>query len=508
MANSDSLQELALTLPNLGRDDVFVESVTGREALGQAYEFTVDVIYRNVLSLEDMLGKQAKLEIRIVDEQAVAYGVVASAQTLDPTQNREYCYRFVLVPEFALLRYSAQNQVYGTDADVTVVDIIEKELADANKSGSSTSSDRPARTIQHEMLAAKSDYPTLDFVLQYRESDFDFLSRMCEKFGIFFAFDHEGDREKVLFFDRKEHFRKIAGQSITEELPFRGASQIRSQGEFAIRSFNADYTVQTGAVHMREYNDETPSVDLSVSETASFTGQGVRVDYGENYRTTSEGQFLAKRRVELLEAERLKFRGMSNIPLIRPGYFFKLVDHPIDDFEQLYVVTEVEHSVTEQTPVGFSTPDKQSSPYSNSFTCVPFNTGYRPPLRTPKPIVNGLLIAFIDGETDGERAELDDQGRYHVRIIDEESGLQKGQASHVLRKAEPYGGGDGFGSHATLLIGTEVLLGFLHGDPDRPLIVGALSNADQTNPVTSDNNAVAYRTKTASGAIFQIGDGA
>lgn len=506
--STDSLQELALTLPNLGRDDVFVESVSGREALGQAYQFTVDVISRNVLSLEDMVGKQAKLEIRVIDEQTVTYGVVASAQTRDPTQSREFCYRFVLVPELALLKYSAQNQVFGTDADVTVVDIIEKELSDANKSGSSTSSDRPARTIQHEMLAAKSDYPLLDFVLQYRESDFDFLSRMCERFGIFFAFDHEGDREKVLFFDRKEHIRRLGGQSLTEELPYRGASQIRSQGEFAVRSFNADYTVQSGAVHMREYDDENPSVDLSVSEKTSFTGQGVRVDYGENYKETKDGQFLAKRRVELLEADRLKFSGQSNIPLIRPGYFFKLIDHPIDDFEQFYIVTEVEHSITEQTPVGFSTPDKQSQPYSNSFTCVPFNTGYRPPLRTPKPVVHGMLIAFIDGETDGERAELDEMGRYHVRILDEESGLKSGQASHVLRKAEPYGGGDGFGSHATLLIGTEVLLGFLHGDPDRPVIMAALSNADQMNPVTSENNAVAYRTKTASGAVFQIGDGA
>lgn len=508
MANSESPQEIALTLPGMQRDDIHVESAVGSETLSQAYEFTVDVISRNPLSLEQMVGKSAKLEIRVLEEETAVHGVVASAQTRDPTQNREFCYRFVLVPELAMLKYSGQNQVYGTDADVNVVEIVEKELSDATKQGSSTGSNRTARTIQYEMLADKSAYPKLDFVLQYRESDFDFISRMCEKFGIFFAFDHSGDKEKVLFSDRKEHFRKLTGRNLSEELPFRGAAQIRSQGEFSIRSFNASYSVQSGSVHLREYNDVTPNVDLSVSDNTSFVGQGVRVDYGQNYRTAAEGQFLARRRIELIEAERLTFKGESNIPAIRPGLFFKLIDHPIADFERLYVVTEVEHRIVEQTPLGFSSPDKHSEPYANRFTCVPFDAGYRPPLRTPKPVVSGLLIAFIDGEGDGKRAELDEYGRYHVRIMDEESGLTGGRASHLMRKAEPYGGGDGYGSHSTLLMGTEVLLGFLHGDPDRPVILGALSNAEQSNPVSADNNTVAHRTKTPSGIVMQICDGA
>jgi type VI secretion system secreted protein VgrG len=505
---SDTLQEIAFTLPGMAKEDVYVESAVGFEALGRAYEFTVDVISRDQLSLEPMVGQSAKLEIRVLEEETVTYGVIASAETRDPTQNREFCYRFVIVPELAMLRYSAQNQVYGTDADVTVVEIVEKELSDANKSGSSTGSSRAVRSIQYEMRADKSSYPKLDFVLQYRESDFDFLCRMCEKFGIFFAFDHQGEKEKVIFCDRKEHFQQLGGKTLSHELPFRGSAQIRSTGEFAIRSFNGAYTTQTGTVQMREFYDVTPNVDLSVSESASFTGQGVRVDYGENYRTAPEGSALARRRVELLEAERLKFRGESNIPLIRPGLFFKLVDHPIDDFEKVYLITEVEHRITEQTPLGFSSPDKQSQPYTNRFTCVPMDSGYRPPLRTPKPVISGLLIAFIDGKGDGKRAELDEYGRYHVRIKDEESGLTSGQASHLMRKAEPYGGGSGYGSHSTLLNGTEVLLGFLHGDPDRPVIMGALSNAEQANPVTSSNYVVAHRTKTASGIVFQISDGA
>lgn len=506
--SNNPLQELAITLPGMDRNAVHVESVVGHESLGQAYEFTVDAISQKPLSLEQMIGKAAKIEIRVVDEEAVVHGVVGIAETRDPTQNREFCYRFRIVPELAMLKYSAQNQVYGTDKDVTVVDIVENELSDANKGGSKIASSRVARQLQHEMLADTSTYPKLDFVMQYRESDFAFISRLCEKFGIFFMFDHGGDREKIIFGDRKEHFRKVDGRTLSQDLPFRGSAQIRSRGDFAVRSFNAAYEAQSGTVSLREYNEETPKVDLSVSKNAAFTGQGSRVDYGENYRTKAEGQFLADRRAEELETRRLQFHGESNIPLIRPGLFFKLIDHPIDDFEQLYIITEVEHRITEQTPLGFSSPDKTEEPYVNRFTCVPFETGYRPPRVTPKPVISGYLSAFVDAAGDGKRAEIDKYGRYRVRIVDEESGLKDGKASFLVRKMEPYGGADGRGAHSTLLKDTEVALAFLGGDPDRPVIIGALSNAEMNNTVTGENQNVAHRTVTSSGIIHQICDGA
>lgn len=507
MSNSDTVQRMKLTLPNMTSDAVHVESISGHEAIGSGYQFTIDVLSKDPISLESMIGKAAKLELKIVDESAVVQGVVSKAETLDPTPNRQFCYRFMIEPGFSMLRYSAQNQVYGTEKNVTVVEIVESELSDANKSGSNTASNRVARTIQHQMLADKANYPKLDFVMQYRETDLDFICRLCEKFGIFFVFEHDGDQEKVIFGDRKEHFKKLGGRQLTEKLPYRSKQQILSQGDFAVWSFNAEYAASSGTVDLREYNQETPKVSLSVSENASHSSQGVTTFYGEHYQTLAEGTFLAKRRVEQLRSERLSYRGESNIPLLRPGLFFKLSDHPISDMDGHYIVTEVSHHLTETTPLGFSSPNKTSEPYRNSFTCVPFDDGYRTPVRTPKPVVHGYLSAVIDGETEGKRAELDDFGRYKVRIMDEESGLTKGKASCLVRKMEPYGGGDGQGSHSTLLIGTEVILGFVHGDPDRPVILGAMSNGEQTNPITATNQNVAHRTKTASGIVMQISDG-
>jgi len=499
--------KMQIELPGAEGEEIYVEGLAGSEALGRTYRYEVSLVSKNPLKLEDMLGKAAKLTLSWRGESVTFSGVVGGAQTGDPTARREFCYTVVIEPELAMLRHTGQNQIYGTDQDVTVVDIIKGEMEDANKSGSSTSSSRPSRQIQSELLISASDYPKLDFVYQYRESDLNFITRMCERFGIYFAFDQSGDREKVVFGDRKEHFKKLSGDNVTEELIYRSKNQTLSSPGFGVWSFNAVYETQSGTVALREYNEETPKVSLAVSEDASYTGQGVSTLYGENYPVAADGHFIAKRRVEQLEGQRLQFRGESNIPNLRPGLFFKLKDHPIGDLDGQYIIIAVEHEVVLAAPSGFSSEDKEEKPYFNRFVCVPFDKGYRPPVTAPKPVIAGYLSATIDGESDGSRAELDDYGRYKVKIIDEESGLLDGKASHTVRKMEPYGGGDGYGSHSTLLKGTEVLLGFLQGDPDRPVILGAVSNGEQVNPITSSNQNVAHRTKTASGIVFQMSDG-
>ncbi len=508
MSNNSSHSRMAITLPGVSKNDVFVESISGVEKIGAGYQFVIGLLTKETLKLADMLGKATTFELEVGDEKSKIHGVVAKAETRNPTPKREFCYQITLEPELSMLRYSAQNQVYGTNKDVTVVDILDAEMSDANKSNSKTSPNRVARNIKHDMLASAGDYPKLDFVMQYRESDFNFISRMCERFGIFFLFDHSGDKEKVVFGDRKEHFTKLVGPDDDEKLPYRSKQQVRGSGDFAIWSFNSAYTAASGSVELREYNEDTPKVSLSVAENASYEGQGVVTLYDENYPTESEGRFIAKRRVEQLEGQRLQFTGEGNIPQLRPGKFFKLTDHPLSELDGLYIVIEVEHNCVQTTPLGFSSADKSPQPYFNKFVCVPFDKGYRPPVVTPKPVVHGYLNAVIDGETKGQRAELDDAGRYRIRILDEESDLKSGKASYAVRKLEPYGGGDGFGSHFSLLIGTEVLLGFRHGDPDRPIILGAVSNGEQTNPVTSSNQNVAYRVRTASGIVMQISDGA
>lgn len=499
-------QDIKISLPGLSEDAVHADRVQGREALNEPYSFEVDVISPRALDLQAMIGKSAALTVRILEESLPVKGIVLAAFGLDATRNREFCYRLRIGPRLSLMALSGQNQVYGTDRDMTVIEILEAELNDAVKTGSRTGGARVARRIPFQMLA-QGQYPKLDFVLQYRESDLDFLSRLCEKFGIFYRFEHKDEGEEIVLCDRNVHFTRLSGQNLDEELAYRSAEQLASTGDFAIRSFNAQWQVQPSRIELREYNDETPSVDLSISASAPFDGQGVRVFYGENYPDTQVGQMLAKLRTELMAAERLTFVGRSNVPLLRPGVFFRLADHPDSALDTTYVVTEVTHRITEPTPLGFSSADKIAEPYTNEFRCIPMDTPYRPGLKTPRPVVHGVLHALVDGPEDATRAVVDAQGRYRLRLLDDESGLTGGNASHLVRKLEPYGGGDGYGSHSTLLVGTEIMLTFVHGDPDRPIILGAMSNAEKTNPVLDANASVAHRMRTASGIIFEFNDG-
>jgi type VI secretion system secreted protein VgrG len=500
LATSDYPQEIIVTLPNAERGAIYAERVDGHEALGQTYEYTVDLVSRDRLSLEPMLGGAATLEMRVHDENAVVRGVVAAARTRDVTHAGDFCYQVVIAPEFGMLKYSAQNQVYGTDGDVTLTDIIEAEMRDANKAGSKTATLRPPRQLDYQMLLDRDDYPGLPFVMQYRESDYDFICRLLEKFGATFRFDHDGKREKVVFIDQGAHFPAVNGHQLGKELPFRPRTHSVGYDRFAVRSFNADYVVSSGAVALREYNWQTPGVNLDVDCETSFGGQGVTTFYGEHYRTEAEGEFLAGRRAELLKAQRRTFRGTSDIPLMRPGYYFQLDGHAESDLDGLYKIVEVTHAMTAPAQQGYGSASGASRIYENSFVCIPFDTEYRPALRTPRPVVNGFMLAVT---TEGP----DKWGNYTVRILEDESGRTGGEASHSVRKAEFSTSGDGSGVATKLELGTEVMLIFRHGNPDRPVIVGAVSNAEQTSTITSENQGVAYLQKTNSGIVMRFSDG-
>ncbi|WP_319531173.1 type VI secretion system tip protein TssI/VgrG [uncultured Cohaesibacter sp.] len=497
----DSIQEITITLPDISSSDIYAERVVGTEGLDMLYGFWVSVISNEAIDGEKILGRAAKIKIRVFDEEMKVNGIVTSFRAQDPSASMNRCYEVLIEPEMALMALSSQNQVYGTNEDVSVIDIVANEMSDGNKSGSSTGSSRQARSIQHRMLAAAGDYPTLEFTMQYMESDFNFVSRLCERFGIFYSFDHDGDKETVIFGDRKEHFRKLSGANLTEELSYQNVEETRARGDFYIQSFHSERQARPGGVQLRDYNYATASVDLSVEEKTASKGFGVCVYYDENYKDKSEGTMIAKRRAERFEAEKLIFRGESNIPNIRPGLFFKLVDHPESALEQYYVILEVKHEITQPTPLGFSSASLETKPYRNSLVCMPFDVPYRPALKTKKPIVAGPVIGFVDLD------EISDTGCYRVRLMAEESGLSDGKASCWVRKMEAYGGGAGFGTHSVLRKGTEVLLTFERGDPDRPIILGAMSNSTHSSVTDNRDIGIAMRTKTTSGVVFQISDG-
>jgi type VI secretion system secreted protein VgrG len=221
------------------------------------------------------------------------------------------------------------------------------------------------------------------------------------------------------------------------------------------------------------------------------------IEEGSHARSPSEAQYLAQVRAEERQATQLVYVGRSTLPIIQAGLQFKLVGHPELDGVALTVI-EATHEGTQ----GAGNGDGGGS-YVNSFRAIPSDRTFRPPRITPRPRIYGLVSGLIDASQGGNSvyAPIDDQGRYHVRFFFDLA-TPAGQApSHAIRMIQNHAGA-GYGTHLPLKPGAEVLLAFIDGDPDRPLIVGAAPNPLTPSPVVAANSDL-HIIRTQSGTRIE-----
>jgi len=251
-------------------------------------------------------------------------------------------------------------------------------------------------------------------------------------------------------------------------------------------------------VILKDYDYERPSLDVSGIATVDSNGRGVSHVYGHYFKTPEEGDRLANIFAEQMLSEKQKFYGESTVPYMSPGYTFNLTSHFNDTYNQEYLITEITHKGSQAgclNPVvigglnkdAFSIDDQVA--YQNTFTAIPAITQFRPEKLTERPRISGTLHAKIDAEGDGEYAEMDEHGRYKVRLpFDVNDQNLSGRASTFIRMMQPYAG-ENKGMQFPLTKGTEVMLTFTDGHPDRPLIAGAVNNFETPGPVNADNQS-------------------
>ena len=228
--------------------------------------------------------------------------------------------------------------------------------------------------------------------------------------------------------------------------------------------------------------------------------------YGHHFKTPEEGDKLAGIMAESYLCRRRLFIGQGRAPYLRPGRTFELDGHFRDEYNQEYLVAALEHR-GDQTgllqALGFEEhlPGRRQEPYyHNTCEAIPASLQFRPESKTEPSRFHGVLHAKIDAAQSGRYAELDDQGRYKVVLPFDLAGREPGKASCYLRLMQPYAGSD-HGMHLPLLKDTEVLLTFIDGDPDRPVIAGAVPNPESTSVVTSDNNTQSRITTSGGNRI-------
>lgn len=477
--------------------------MTGEEEISRPFLFRLDLVSDDPgLDLGGLVNKAATLAIERNGESREIHGMVGRITQGPPTSAGQYVYHADLVPRLKRLEFSRQNQVHGTDGEVSVVDIIRNELTANALKG--TKSAVAGRMSENDFdLRISRDYPMRDYVVQFRESDLAFLSRQAENAGIFYFFEHQSGRDVVVFGDFRVAF---SDTRCGAPLSYRQVSGLANPGEASVRAFTHTALPMPQKVVVRDHNYRMPHLSLVAEQVVDPNGHGVIVEFGEHFRTPAEGARVASVRAEEIRCHSLTFSGASDCIHMSAGYLFNLQDHFRDDYNSSYCLTRVTHEMTVALPgVADIAGGAFETAYSNRFDCIDRLTEFRPSRRTPKPVMAGLTGAVVDAAGPGKRAELDEQGRYKVRSYFDMRGEDDGKSSHFVRKAEPYGGDD-VGMHFPLLKNTEVVIACTLGDPDRPIIVGAVPNPRNRSVVISTNQT-SNLLRSANGTTIGIDDG-
>jgi len=476
----------------LARDTFGVVRFKGSEGLGKCYEFQIDLVSTEAeIDLDQALRDPATFTILRKEGDIPFHGILAEFEQLHQVDQYVF-YRAILVPKLWWLSLTHHNQVF---LDKTVPDIIQEVL----KEGGLTSLDFDLRL--------QNSYPKWEYVCQYGESHLDFFSRWMEREGMYYYFEQGDGGEKVIITDTKLAHIEMPDAKTMYYSPPSGLDD--AYREEVIKSVVCRQKMLPRNLRLKDYNYRTPSLELSGEAQVKTYGRGEVYIYGEHFRTSEEGNRLAKIRAEELLCQEKRFYGESVIPYLRPGFLFELQNHFRPGYNQTYLTVELEHEggqtgfLLAGIRKGLSEAEEQPY-YRNSFVSIPAEVQFRPERKTEKARFYGTMNARIDAAGSGKYAELDDHGRYKVKLPFDLSGRKDGKGSAYLRMAQPYAGTD-HGMHFPLHKGTEVLLTFLDGDPDRPIIQAAVPNPEMPSQVTAADQTMSKIT-TAGGNKIHIED--
>jgi len=448
-------------------EDMRVTAMHGTEAISGLFQFDLDLTSEvGLLELNGMMGRPAKLTF--VDEEGDRYitGIIARFEVTGIGERRVR-YRARLVPRAWMLTMRRKSRIFQGKM---TPEIIREVFEDAGlESGEDFRDDTQAAYIQHE------------FCVQYRESDWDFVSRLMEEAGIFYFFENAEDQTVMVLADRASAHAEIPGEA---SVPYREpGSGTREREE--VYELRVAQQVCHGAVTLRDFDFTRPSQLLEEhEEDTSREAQGERrleyYDYPGDWVQEANGSDVARVRLEEARALRLVAAGQSDIARLLPGHRFTLEDHPYESSEQEYLVVALEHWGSQEQAAGEEGGRQEEQIYRNVFEAIPSDVIFRPLRLTPRPRVQGPQTAIVVGPS-GEEIHTDEHGRVKVQFHWDRDGERDERSSCWIRVSQNWAGA-GWGVMQIPRIGQEVIVDFLEGDPDRPIITGRVYNGENPPP--------------------------
>jgi type VI secretion system secreted protein VgrG len=437
--------------------DLRLVQFSGVEAMSQHFRFDVTALAaEGDIAPGDVIGKPATLTFNVGKDARFLNGIIARVEQGEEDK-KVVAHRFVIVPTVHCLLFRHDLRIFQ---EMTAVDVVKKVLDDAG--------------ISSDEVGYRTDgsYPKREYCVQYRESDWDFIARLCEEEGISFFFEHADGKHKLVFVDSPNGLAPIAGK---QAVPFHIATGALVQDE-AVSVFRVAAQIGSDEITLRDWDFKRPTVLLEGTSTGKVK-QGLAVyDFPAEALDSSDAKRLSKVRLEEATTESRVGRGDSNVPRLMPGAVFELTDHPIESLSGKWIVVEVDHVGHEPS----MTLGSDAAPYGNRFRAVPAGTPIRPARVTRRPIVHGSHTAIVTGPA-GEEVHVDEHGRIKVQFHWDRLGKKDEKTTCWIRVAQAWSG-PAYGAMFLPRIGHEVVVSFLEGDPDRPLVTGSVYNAANVPP--------------------------
>jgi type VI secretion system secreted protein VgrG len=462
MTDSGTVQSSFSVTTPFTQNQISILSFHGEEALSNLFFLEVQLrADSDSLDFSQILGKPAYITAQIPGgSQQYTHGIVTQFSQLD--KNERYT-RYVahLRPWLWLLTLNSDNKIYQ---NMTVPQIIEQVFSNLGFSDYKNS--------------LTKTYSQREYCVQYGESTYNFLARLMESEGVFYYFEHSDQAHTLVLADSTDAYASLPGiTSIRYQQTERDWSSIDALTAGAIAE-----RIVPGKLAMDDYNFETPATDLYTTVTGSTT-QCSLYEYPGKYKTSGDGESQASLRIAAYEADQKLLSGRSQCSAFHAGCQFTLAGHYLASANAQYVLRSVRHAY-------------DGEHYSNEFDALPSTVSFVPARVTPQPKIYGAQTALVVGKS-GEEIWTDQYGRIKVKFYWDQSTATDETCSCWIRVAQMWAGKQ-WGSLYIPRIGQEVVVSFLDGDPDRPLVMGSVYNADQTVPYTLPDDQTKSTVKSNS----------
>lgn len=447
----------------LGGDALLLAMIECREGISQLFELDLDLRAEDdAIDFGRIVGENVTVSIELADGSLRLWNGYVSRFAQGTQHPFLTTYRATVVPWLWFLTRTTDCRIFQKKTAPEIVSQIFEDL-----------------DFKDFDLRLYGSFTKRDYCVQYRETDFNFVSRLMEEEGICYFFEHDkGKHTLVLANDPGSHppvpnskvrFHPVRGGHRTQDTVF----DLRQEQAFRPQSYSAT-----------DFNFTTPGTNLGVS-VPSRKRYDV-YDYPGDYLQRAEGESRARIRLEEEQRDSLVTHGHGECPQFTPGFTYDLDEHPHSGVNITYLLTRVGHTASQTYEVGEGASGELT--YENRFQCIPHSVPYRPERVTRRPVVQGCQTAIVVGPS-GEEIYTDEYGRVKVQFHWDREGQNDEESSCWIRVSHPWAGKH-WGALAIPRIGQEVIVDFLEGDPDQPIIVGRVYNGEQLPPFGLPDGAV------------------